>query len=326
MKRYHSRLFYKEIKPVIAKNYTEGLTIREIASRHKISEKFVWDSLSELGVNRRRGSKECRRHHFNEDFFNSIDTEEKAYILGFIYADGYVSKNSSKQRYMLRVVLDTKDEQILHDINKALLSNKPVVRGTRVTKKGYVSKFSTLALYSKKVVLDLEKLGCLSPKALSIRFPYFLTGDLCSHFIRGYFDGDGHISLDKAGLPVVHLSSNPSFIKDLHAYFTEVIKLPCHIIEQSNNTHVLSLHSWSGALSFGEYIWRNATIYLDRKHATFVKLQEVHRQKQKYKNKLRYEKDYLLKLYTELGSWKKVHKFIGIPESTLHYHLRKAGL
>lgn len=33
-------------------------------------------------------------HQFNHNYFKTIDTEEKAYILGFLYADGY---NSDKQ-------------------------------------------------------------------------------------------------------------------------------------------------------------------------------------------------------------------------------------
>jgi DNA-binding transcriptional regulator WhiA len=326
MRTLHSRKFYEGIKPVLATEYISGSTIKMLAETHKLSEKFVWDTLVELGIPRRAGSKECRKYPLDESFFDEIDHEKKAYILGFIYADGYVSKNESKQRYMLRIALGAKDEALLHEIQECLSCPRPLYYDTKVTKKGFLSYQVTLVISSKNIIEKLEGLGCLSPKALKITFPYFLPKELLPHFIRGYFDGDGHIGRDKTGLPVLHFASNPIFIQQLKDYLTNVLDVVCYSYQQSPRTHVLHLHSWGSVLALGEIMWKNSTLHLDRKYKEFENIKKAYQDNEIKKNSLRYEREFLLQLKSELSTWKQVHRFLGIPESTLHYHLRKAGL
>lgn len=120
-----------------------------------------------------------RKYNFNENYFDELKTHEQAYILGFIYADGYNREDCLE--------LDQVEERvdILEKINKALDSNYPI----RVYSPG---KFR-LNFNSKKLCQDLVKLGAVRNKSLVLNFPQFISDELMSSFILGYFDGDGCI-------------------------------------------------------------------------------------------------------------------------------------
>lgn len=120
-----------------------------------------------------------KKYDFNENYFNKLKTHEQAYILGFIYADGYNSNS--------RLELSQKEERIdiLEKINKALKSNIPI--------KSYSPGTYRLSFNSIKLCSDLTKLGAVKNKSLTLIFPDFIPDKLMSSFILGYFDGDGYI-------------------------------------------------------------------------------------------------------------------------------------
>lgn len=124
-------------------------------------------------------------HKFNKEFFKVIDCEEKAYILGFIYADGY---NSDRQVVLTQL---NQDKDILDKIKIALEADNEVA-----TYYNYNGKESNkLAFSSVDFCDDLSKLNCVKNKSLTLSFPddTIVPDDLKRHFIRGYFDGDGCI-------------------------------------------------------------------------------------------------------------------------------------
>ena len=121
-------------------------------------------------------------HKFNHNYFKTIDTEEKAYILGFLYADGY---NSDKQVVISQL---EQDVDILEKINKALDADNQIKRKLQSTNNKTVCQ---LCYSSIDMCTDLTNLGCFRNKSLACTFPTFLDKSLVRHFIRGYFDGDG---------------------------------------------------------------------------------------------------------------------------------------
>lgn len=134
-----------------------------------------------------------KKYDFNENYFNKLKTHEQAYILGFIYADGYNSNS--------RLELSQKEERIdiLEKINKALKSNIPI--------KSYSPGTYRLSFNSIKLCSDLTKLGAVKNKSLTLIFPDFIPDRLMSSFILGYFDGDGCIWNGKRKKMIVKDSS-----------------------------------------------------------------------------------------------------------------------
>ena len=120
-----------------------------------------------------------RKYSFNENYFNELKTHEQAYILGFIYADGYNREDCLE--------LDQLEERvdILEKVNKALDSNYPI--------RAYSPGKYRLNFNSKKLCQDLVKLGAMRNKSLVLNFPQFISDELMPSFILGYFDGNGCI-------------------------------------------------------------------------------------------------------------------------------------
>lgn len=147
--------------------------------------------------------KPKRRYQVNESFFSLIDTEPKAYWLGFLYADGCVVETGAKPvPRVLQVKLAGKDIEHLRRFAQDLGFGGPVrttKRAPRQLPNGRVIPSVTdsqIAVGSVALCRDLIRLGCTPRKSLTLRFP---TSDqvpphLLHHFIRGYFDGDGCIS------------------------------------------------------------------------------------------------------------------------------------
>ena len=144
-------------------------------------------------------------HQFNHNYFKTIDTEEKAYILGFLYADGY---NSDKQVVIAQL---EQDVDILEKINKALDADNQIKRKLQSTNNKTVCQ---LYYSSIDMCADLTNLGCFRNKSLACTFPTFLDKSLIRHFIRGYFDGDGCVWIGKRKIMTVKDKTRPSGFRE----------------------------------------------------------------------------------------------------------------
>ena len=129
-----------------------------------------------------------RKHTINENYFERIDNEKKAYLLGFIFADGCVQILPTTSA--LTASQMERDKDILESMKKELLSDYPLLE---ISVKGTDQKKYNFYAYNRKLCGDLIKLGVCPRKSLILKFPDYLDEELVRHFIRGYFDGDGCI-------------------------------------------------------------------------------------------------------------------------------------
>ena len=126
-------------------------------------------------------------YSYDENFFEEINTPEKAYFLGLLYADGTnVQLPTTKT---MAISLQEQDVSILERFKLALKSDYPLLFMESRNEKH--SNVYRLYVYGNKICDDLTKWGCVENKSLILTFPTFLSDELLSHFIRGYFDGDG---------------------------------------------------------------------------------------------------------------------------------------
>lgn len=134
----------------------------------------------------------------NITYFDNIDTEYKAYILGIIYADGTIDdKVKGNREWRLIISLQEEDGNILHklmddnSVNKVRIDNPPAVR-----KEGW-KKRAVAYIGNTYMCNSLIKLGCGPRKSqVGMQFPD-LPEHLIHHFIRGFFDGDGCVTVNK---------------------------------------------------------------------------------------------------------------------------------
>lgn len=193
--------------------------------------------------------------------FENIDTEAKAYWLGFLYADGYVSNKENK----IELALAEKDYHHLEKFKSFMniqnkICYKPAAKAYRIS------------FRSDKCKEDLINKGCFPNKSLILKFPTIeqVPEDLLRHFVRGYFDGDGWFtntdSLFQAGI-----IGTEEFIKG----FLNTISI------KSKNNKLFNVHreDWAkryifGALddvySFLSWMYDDSTVYLDRKYEHYI--------------------------------------------------------
>lgn len=201
-----------------------------------------------------------RVNNFNDDYFEIIDTEDKAYFLGLLFADG----NVYTARNRVQITLANEDVYIL----------KLFADRIGYTGKMYIDreKYSKLILPSKKMCADLTRLGCTPNKSLTLQFPTEVPNELMHHFIRGYFDGDGHISKDKKLIkPYYHINitSSKHFMERLKEVLLENLietgNLYKRYKDRKESAHTAFVLNKS-AKQFVDYIYNNATLFLTRKH------------------------------------------------------------
>lgn len=225
-----------------------------------------------------------RKYLIDEDYFEEIDSPEKAYILGFIYADGYNREDT------LELTQTEPNLDIVPKIVKCLKSEHPIV--STITKNG--KKKYSVYFNSKKLCSDLTKLGATKAKSLTIAFPKFISERFMSHFIRGYFDGDGCIWEGKRKKTIVKDSSrlygereriihnvkftftgNFEFINELQNYLVETIglsKTKLNFPRKAKETKHICTMEYSGRKNVEKlynYMYDESQLYLEVKKTKF---------------------------------------------------------
>lgn len=189
-----------QINYIINAYTNDKTTIKCIADIFDTSEETIRKLLHKNGITTKslsERSKEIKPR--DSDFFEKIDSPEKAYWLGFLYADGGIIIR--KKSYSLRINLKKDDDghlkKFLKAINGINYKIKYTVKHTK--EKDYYGCY--ISISDKKMVTDLIDKGCMPKKSLILKFPTEeqVPSFLIYHFLRGYFDGDGSI-----GFTIVH--------------------------------------------------------------------------------------------------------------------------
>ncbi len=245
------------------------LTHQEIADRLGRTKGAVQTKSNKLGLVK-------SKYTYNSGFFEEIDTEEKAYWLGFIYADGYIIFNERTRNYELGIELQIKDSTHLEKFNKALDGNISISSRKRVcnlNNKEYET--CLIRIYNKRMVQSLMNYGVVQNKSKKISLPALRT-DLMTHFVRGFFDGDGCITLDSQhNHPKADFTSGSLlFLQDLRAWLYEN-GVGSYICQEREETFRLFIRGMKNYDNFYNLIYEDSTIYLDRKKN---KKEEIYRQ------------------------------------------------
>lgn len=212
--------------------------------------------------------------HFNEHIFDTIDTEEKAYWLGFIYADGYISKSKTNNSFNFELTLKSSDKLHLEKFNKFTEHNGDIIKEKIVKINGKEYSACRWSVNNKYFWKSLNKLGCVPQKSLILKFPnlsIFKNQDLIRHFIRGYFDGDGCITrrIGKNNVSAsLSILGTPEFINDLIKHINVYGKIKHHK-HHSLQTVDLRYVKIDNVCEVLHYLYDNSTIYLDRKYKLY---------------------------------------------------------
>ena len=193
--------------------------------------------------------------------FEDIDTEEKAYWLGFLCADGSVGSKEDK----VELGLAEKDLEHIKKFKsfmqiKNKISYRPKTKSYRIS------------FRSEKCKKDLIKKGCVPKKSLILDFPNDeqVPGDLIRHFIRGYFDGDGWFTNTESCFQIGIIGTEKflmGFLKN-----TKNINQKCkmHEVHRKDGVKRYIFSAYEDVLHFLNWIYQDATVYLERKYKKYL--------------------------------------------------------
>lgn len=238
----------------IIKDYqTDNFKLKDLSLKYGIKYDTISKNIRKMGIITNPHGK----IFLNSNIFNIIDTEEKAYWLGFLYADGSIYKDL-KGKYRFELGLQQKDLEHIEKFKKFINSKHKIFY--RENTNSYRIIFNDF-----KFCNDLINLGCIPKKSLVLKFPTEkqVPKKFISHFIRGYFDGDGYLSKPPKSL-TVELLGTYEFLNHLLTYLNSSKKNLKKDKRHANNTFKFSL-SGNNARNFLNFIYKDATIFLDRK-------------------------------------------------------------
>lgn len=245
----------------ICEYYCNGFSSRELATIYKVDKGTIKRKLIKHNIKLRSLSEANRVYSFDENAFSKINSNEKAYWLGFIAADGNVHNN------ILKIGLSSKDIVHLEKFKFFLKSSHPIhIYHTKVKSKIYES--CEFSIRSDRIVADLLKLN-ITPNKSKTLLPATIKEKYLPSYILGIIDGDGCFYLDKKGQ--MHLSIVGSL--PIIQFIMDILVKKCNITatkitEHKNNSGVyLSYFGGNNKLkSITDFLYRDMVVCLERKH------------------------------------------------------------
>jgi DNA-binding transcriptional regulator WhiA len=248
--------------------YNNGVSATKIAKEYGIHVTTVTRGIKRIGGIIKPATETHRKYHLNENVFELIDTEEKAYWLGFLYADGSVGI----EKYSKTIKLELKEDDYQHLVKfiNFLQADYPIRKSRSKINNKFYYHFG-VRISSPKLVDDLIKYGCVPNKTYLLKDLPDIDNTLMRHFIRGYFDGDGSISINNnkyewtiVGKKEFLVNFQNILVKQTGVNYT---KLKCHkksdvvYLRYSGNQVVKKICEW---------LYNDATIFLDRKYKRII--------------------------------------------------------
>lgn len=235
--------------------YKNGMSTKEIGSKANVSARYIRMLLNDNDVEMRAHGSWRRKYSINEDYFKSW-SNNMAYILGFFIADGMVARDAQL------ISFSQKEKYILENIRHEMRSNHPIIKNES-------TGVYILNLNSKIMRRDLIELyGVMPNKAHQIAFPN-VPDKYLSHFIRGYFDGDGYVNYQQ--YTVTFVGGSKKLIEDLYNILDEIGYKPQMQIQDTN--YRVHIRGRKNIQLFSTWIYNNACegLYLTRKYEIFKK-------------------------------------------------------
>lgn len=244
----------------IVELYEGGLSALRIGKIFNVSKPTILNRLEKRGICRRK-----RKYSIDENIFSTF-TPASCYWAGFIAADGWI------QNTRVGIELNSIDRNHLIKFYEftGCIGRKPTSRVRE--RNGHLVEYNQVGISSKAIVDDLDNNFNIIPrKSCALKPPTKMTNNLTSHFIRGYFDGDGHIGWHTKNkqIRITFLSGSEPFIKWIRNMINNSCFVGCGNIIRRNdaNTFVLSYNGNKQVKSICNWIFSgtNDNIVLDRK-------------------------------------------------------------
>lgn len=247
---------------IMKQEYLSGKSLSKVCREYKADRGSFSKRLKQDGIeiiNKQNLVK------VNECYFDEIDCQEKAYWLGFLYADGAISSKSN----CIELSLSSRDVEHVRKFQRALEYS-----GDRLFLDDVRCRFEFCSKHMKETLISR---GCFPRKSLTLKFPTEsqLNYNFLFDFIRGYVDGDGSVMVGKNHrgervVPRLSILGTYDFLNNL------MVTTKWNHVKISHPSGCYSAE-WGGRY-VKEYIvklYENATVYLDRKYQKYLEIKSL---------------------------------------------------
>lgn len=255
----------KELNAVSEYISNENLTFLYIKNKYGFKNETFKGILNVLGY----PSERRYRTSVKSDLFKTIKTEEDAYFLGFLLADGYINK----PRCTVRVKVSENDIDVLIKLANYVGLSENLIKDEFHNVTG--NRQCYLSLYRRDIVSSLEDKGIKQAKS-NEEIPYLdISPSLIKHYIRGIFDGDGYILKDGWNIGFSISKEVLLFIKNhfdnnfQNGYCDSKRGI---YYDDDSHIHRLRIFGKDNVLTALDYLYSDATVFLDRKYNIYKDL------------------------------------------------------
>lgn len=253
-----ARNFTDSEEAEIAKIYLSGKSTRAIARAYGLSHHIsICDALRRQGVMQRSVGDRNRLYKCNPHIFDSLDNESSAYLHGFIYADGNVSREKT-----LTISIANSDKAHLEKIKTALQTEAPV---NTLDNPGYGKLRAVLSYTERHLAKELMDKGIIVNRPYPQLAFDAIPDDMFNHWLRGFFDGDGAAYRKRTK---ISFCGNYGFIFILREKLVKFCgSNPTLAIHKHSTkpTYYLNFDGRNVALRVINFMYKDATIWLERK-------------------------------------------------------------
>ena len=272
------KIITSELKQEIIKYYlSQPMTMKQVEDKYELSHPTITKILKDVP---RYSKAKLNNPNANERFFKNIDSEEKAYFLGLLISDGNVFKDGTGRQASISITLDLNDEYILQKFKEVLNVN------TSISKDG--RGCCQIAIRSNLMADDLKQYGVV-PRKSYITYLQKINDIYMYHLIRWILDGDGSIlakpSPKQDGhnryLHSISFCGSHQLMEDIAKYLYNNLQLkqPIQVYDyQDKNLSDIHIQNYEDMEKVGDWLYKDATIYLVRKNNIYNSFKEHYNQ------------------------------------------------
>ena len=252
----------EQVAYIIDKYLNENYTLKQLGKEFSCNYGTIRNLLNKHHI-QSRGNKQG--YPRNEYYFSKIDTEEKAYWLGFLYADGCVHSNNNE------ISINITDKEHIEKFKIAIGAVNHKITETNDKRFPNAKTLYQFTIKDEQLHKDLIQWGCVPQKSLLLNKIPNIPRDFISHFIRGYFDGDGSIALTKDNrnnnlMYRINIVGTKNFVENL------LKEIGFGYITKEKRCKEIYYYNCGAKRDFEKlynFLYKDATLYMERKKEKF---------------------------------------------------------
>jgi len=258
-KVYRQRSGKSRDRSFIIPTYLKTKNVSKTGEILGFSSLFLLKFLKEAGISTKYN------HSLDDTVFETINTEEKAYWLGFLTADGYIREGASSG---INLRLQLRDKDHIIKFQKFLSSDHKLQEGNTKSSTGKDCSFVNLAITNIKLSNDLVALGLHQNKSKTAKPCDQVPSILLKHYYRGLIDGDGSLTKSSRDGVLIGLCGTYDICRGFLNFVKNIIGIQTSLKIATRIDGLSYLRfSKNPSKEIIKFLYQDAKVSLDRKQA-----------------------------------------------------------